>query len=72
MQYAKRLQASDPATGSKVLSLLEISKRYLGHGNVVTALDRIDDCVMYCDAPENLKAQQKHWMRCIHTSVIIR
>lgn len=57
------LQASDPATGSKVLSLLESSKRYLWHGNVATALDRIDDCVMYCDDPElnyaNLKALQK-------------
>ncbi|HAY0613139.1 TPA: ISKra4 family transposase [Escherichia coli] len=63
MQYAKGLQASDPATGSKVLSLLESSKRYLWHGNVATALDRIDDCVMYCDDPElnyaNLKALQK-------------
>ncbi|WP_249826095.1 ISKra4 family transposase, partial [Escherichia coli] len=34
MQYAKGLQASDSATGSKVLSLLESSKRYLWHGNV--------------------------------------
>ena len=63
MQYARGLQASDPATGSKVLSLLESSKRYLWHGNVATALDRIDDCVMYCDDPElnyaNLKALQK-------------
>lgn len=63
MQYAKGLQASDPATGSKVLSLLESSKRYLWHGNIATALDRIDDCVMYCDDPElnyaNLKALQK-------------
>ncbi|WP_105471504.1 ISKra4 family transposase, partial [Escherichia coli] len=63
MQYAKGLQASDSATGSKVLSLLESSKRYLWHGNVATALDRIDDCVMYCDDPElnyaNLKALQK-------------
>ncbi|ELH6543410.1 ISKra4 family transposase, partial [Escherichia coli] len=63
MQYAKGLQASDPATGSKVLSLLESSKRYIWHGNVATALDRIDDCVMYCDDPElnyaNLKALQK-------------
>ncbi|EUD07281.1 hypothetical protein HMPREF1564_3809 [Providencia alcalifaciens R90-1475] len=63
MQYAKGVQASDPATGSKVLSLLESSKRYLWHGNIATALDRIDDCVMYCDDPElnyaNLKALQK-------------
>ena len=60
---AKGLQASDPATGSKVLSLLESSKQYLWHGNVATALDRIDDCVMYCDDPElnyaNLRALQK-------------
>ena len=59
----RELQASDPATGSKVLSLLESSKRYLWHGNVATALDRINDCVMYCDDPElnyaNLKALQK-------------
>lgn len=63
MQYAKGLQASDPATGSKELSLLESSKRYLWHGNIATALDRIDDCVMYCDDPElnyaNLKVLQK-------------
>lgn len=63
MQYAKGLQTSDPATGNKVLSLLESSKRYLWHGNIATALDRIDDCVMYCDDPElnyaNLKALQK-------------
>lgn len=63
MQYAKGLQASDPVTGCKVLSLLESSKRYLWHGNVATALVRIDDCVMYCDDPElnyaNLKALQK-------------
>lgn len=51
MQYAKGLQASDPATGSKVLSLLESSKRSLWHGNIATALDRIDDCVMYSDVP---------------------
>lgn len=61
---AQEMQASEPATGSKVLSLLESSKRYLWHGNVVTALDRIDDCVMYCDDHElnyvNLKALQKH------------
>ncbi|ENM2140784.1 ISKra4 family transposase [Escherichia coli] len=59
----RELQASNPATGSKVLSILESSKRYLWHGNVGTALDRIDDCVMYCDDPElnyaNLKALQK-------------
>ena len=59
MQYAKGLQASDSATGSKVLSLLESSKRYLWHGNVATALDRIDDCVMYCDDPELNYANQK-------------
>ncbi len=63
MQYAKGLRASDSATGSKELSLLESSKRYLWHGNVATALERIDDCVMYCDNPElnhaNLKALQK-------------
>ncbi|GCH91697.1 hypothetical protein BvCmsJ25A_05376 [Escherichia coli] len=43
--------------------ILESSKRYLWHGNVATALDRIDNCVMYCDDPElnyvNLKALQK-------------
>ncbi len=63
MQYAKGLQASDPATGSKVLLLQESSKRYLWHGNVATALVRINNCVMYCDDPElnyaNLKALQK-------------
>ncbi len=37
MQYVKGLQATDPATGCKVLSLLESSKRYLWHGNVATA-----------------------------------
>lgn len=64
MQYAKGLQASDPETGSKVSSLLESSKRYLWHGNVVAALEHIDDCVMYCDDPDlnyaNLKSLQKH------------
>ncbi|EBC4088807.1 ISKra4 family transposase [Salmonella enterica] len=63
MQYAKGLQASDPETGSKVSALLESSKRCLWHGNVVTALEHIDDCVMYCDDPElnyaNLKSLQK-------------
>ncbi|EAW8023235.1 ISKra4 family transposase, partial [Salmonella enterica] len=39
MQYAKGLQASDPETGSKVLALLESSKRYLWHGNVANALE---------------------------------
>ncbi len=63
MQYAKGLQASDPATGSKVLSLLESSKRYLWHGNVATALDRIDDCVMYCDDPELNYANLKKYTR---------
>lgn len=64
MQYAKGLQASDPETGSKVSALLESSKRYLWHGNVVAALEHIDDCVMYCDDPELsyacLKSLQKH------------
>lgn len=38
-------------------------KRHLWYGNVATALNYIDDCVMYCDDPElnyaNLKAQPK-------------
>lgn len=63
MQYAKGLQASDLEAGSKVSALLESSKRYLWHGNVVAALEHIDDCVMYCDDPElnyaNLKSLQK-------------
>ncbi|EBM3648095.1 ISKra4 family transposase [Salmonella enterica] len=63
MQYAKGLQASDPETGSKVLALLESSKRYLWHGNVVAAQEHIDDCIVYCDDPElnyvNLKSLQK-------------
>jgi hypothetical protein len=63
MQYAKGLQASDPETGSKVLALLESTKRYLWHGNVAAALEHIDDCSMYCDDPElsykNLKSLQK-------------
>lgn len=64
MQYAKGLQASDPETGNKIAALLESSKRYLWHGNVVAALQHIDDCVMYCDDPElsypGLKSLQKH------------
>lgn len=43
--------------------LLESSKRYLWHSHVATALEHIDDCVMYCDDPElnyaNLKFLQK-------------
>ena len=50
--------------GSKVLALLESIKRYLWHGNVVAALEHIDNCVMYCDDPElsypSLKSLQKH------------
>ncbi len=38
--------------GGKVLALLESIKRYLWHGNVVAALEHIDNCVMYCDDPE--------------------
>lgn len=64
MQYAKGLQVSDPETGSKVFALLESSKRYLWHGNVVAALEHIDNCVMYCDDPElnyaGMKSLQKH------------
>lgn len=64
MQYAKGLRVSDPETGSKVSALLESSKRYLWHGNVVAALEHIDNCVMYCDDPElsyaGLKSLQKH------------
>jgi hypothetical protein len=64
MQYAKGLQASDPETGCRVSERLESSKRYLWHGNVVAALEHIDDCVMYCDDPElsypGLKSLQKH------------
>ncbi|OKV89623.1 ISKra4 family transposase [Escherichia coli] len=52
MQYARGLLASDPEAGSKILALLESSKRYLWHGNVVAALEHIDDCVIYCDDPE--------------------
>lgn len=47
-----------------MLALLESSKRYLWHGNVVAALEHIDDCVMYCDDPELsysvLKSLQKN------------
>ena len=64
MQYAKGLQASDPETSSKVSAFLESSKRYLWHDNVVTALEHIDDCSMYCNNPDlsytNLKSLQKH------------
>lgn len=64
MQYAKGLQASDPETDSKVLALLESSKRYLWHGNVIAALEHIDECSMYCDDPDlsyaGLKSLQKH------------
>ncbi len=49
MQYARGLLVSDPEAGSKVLALLESIKRYLWHGNVVAALEHIDNCVMYCD-----------------------
>ncbi|EIZ90922.1 hypothetical protein SEEN185_19741 [Salmonella enterica subsp. enterica serovar Newport str. CVM 35185] len=63
MQYAKGLLASDPETGSKVSAILESSKRYLWHGNIATAPEYIDDCVMYCDDHklnyENLKFLQK-------------
>ncbi|MGG9647861.1 ISKra4 family transposase, partial [Escherichia coli] len=52
MQYARGLLVSDPEAGSKVLALLESIKRYLWHGNVVAALEHIDNCVMYCDDPE--------------------
>ncbi|MDR8350751.1 ISKra4 family transposase, partial [Acinetobacter baumannii] len=45
-------------------ALLESIKRYLWHGNVVAALEHIDNCVMYCDDPElsypSLKSLQKH------------
>ncbi len=38
-------------------------KWHLWYGNVATALNYIDDCIMYCDNPElnyaNLKAQPK-------------
>lgn len=44
--------ALTPEAGSKILALLESSKRYLWHGNVVAALEHIDDCVIYCDDPE--------------------
>ncbi|WP_234116745.1 ISKra4 family transposase [Citrobacter freundii] len=64
MQYARGLLVSDPEAGSKVLALLESIKRYLWHGNVVAALEHIDNCVMYCDDPElsypSLKSLQKH------------
>ena len=70
------LLVSDPEAGSKVLALLESIKRYLWHGNVVAALEHIDNCVMYCDDPElsypSLKSLQNIWMKCIPTSGIIR
>ena len=63
MPYAKGLQALDLEAGSKVSALLESSKRYLWHGNVVAVLEHIDDCVMYCDDPElnyaNMKSLKK-------------
>lgn len=53
----------------KLKTLLESSKRYLWHGNVVAALEHINDCVMYCDAPElnyaGLKSLQKRLDECI-------
>lgn len=64
MQYAKGLQTSDPETGSKVSAFLESSKRYLWHGNVVTALEHINGCSIYCDVPDlnytNLKSLQTY------------
>lgn len=59
----KGCRHQDVEAGSKVSALLESSKRYLWHGNVVASLEHIDDCVMYCDNPElnyaNLKSLQK-------------
>ena len=47
MQYARGLLVSDPEAGSKVLALLESIKRYLWHGNVVAALEHIDNCISF-------------------------
>ncbi|MDP1045508.1 ISKra4 family transposase, partial [Klebsiella pneumoniae] len=52
MHYARVLLVSDPEAVSKVLALLESIKRFLWHGNVVAALEHIDNGVLYCDDPE--------------------
>lgn len=48
---------------NRLVPVFVAGKRHLWYGNVATALNYIDDCVMYCDDPElnyaNLKAQQK-------------
>ncbi len=70
MQYARGLLLSDPEAGSKFWHCWKALKRYLWHGNVVAALEHIDNCVMYCDDPElsypSLKSCKNIWMSLLH------
>ncbi len=48
-QFAIGMLHSDPNEGAEVAQALESTKWYLWHGNVEQALDRIEDCVVFCD-----------------------
>lgn len=63
-QFAKGLVKSDPEQGEEIKKNLESIKWYLWHGNVVKALDRIEDCYLICIDDElkyvNRKKMVKH------------
>ncbi len=48
-QYAKGVSKNDPKLGTELLDSLTSTKWSIWHGNVIKALEHLDDCAAMCD-----------------------
>ncbi|MDE9552719.1 ISKra4 family transposase [Xenorhabdus bovienii] len=48
-QYARGVSKNAPELGAELLDSLTSTKWYLWHGNVIKALEHLDDCAAMCD-----------------------
>ncbi|CAM3326640.1 hypothetical protein XNC1_p0146 (plasmid) [Xenorhabdus nematophila ATCC 19061] len=48
-QYSKGVSKNDPELGTELLDSLTRTKWYIWHGNVIKALEHLDDCAAMCD-----------------------
>ncbi|MGJ0630117.1 ISKra4 family transposase [Xenorhabdus bovienii] len=64
-QYAKGVSKNAPELGAELLDSLTRTKWYIWHGNVIKALEHLDDCAAMCDEDishyENKKSLSKHF-----------
>ncbi|MGJ0630234.1 ISKra4 family transposase, partial [Xenorhabdus bovienii] len=63
-QYARGVSKNAPELGAELLDSLTSAKWYLWHGNVIKALEHLDDCAAMCDEDishySNHKSLSKH------------